>query len=67
MIGMCNARIKKITIEVITGEAMRSIAASLMKANDDDVFMVFIQKTDAHTSISGDTCQEIDFKRSISL
>ena len=67
MIGTCNMKIKSVTIHTITGTAMRSWAASLMKANDNDVFMVFVQKTDANTFVSGDSCLTINVERSIAL
>ena len=67
MIGNCNMKIKSVTIHTITGTAMRSWAASLMKANDNDVFMVFVQKTDANTFVSGDSYLTINVERSIAL
>ena len=67
MIGTCDMKIKSVTVRIITGAAMRSWAASLMKANDDDVFIVFVQKTDVNIFITGDSCSTINFERSVSL
>lgn len=62
MIGRGTMQIRNITIDKINGAAVRSLASRLMKAQDGDHYLVFIQKTDKDTLPEPCSCVSVVFR-----
>jgi len=62
MNGRANMQVKGIIIDKVNGAAIRSIASRLLKASDDDHYLIFIQKTDRDTIPEPSSCAAVMFR-----
>lgn len=62
MTGRATMQIRSISIDKVNGVAVRSIASRLLKAQDDDHYLIFIQKTDGDTIPEPCSCVSVVFR-----
>jgi hypothetical protein len=62
MIGRADMEIKSMVVDRVNGVRMRQIASALMKAQDNDYFLVLIQKCDSDITPKPYSCVSVVFR-----
>jgi hypothetical protein len=62
MNGRANMEIKQIVIDQLNGTQVRQLASKLMKSNDGDRYLVFIQRFDSDIKPEPYHCVSVVFR-----